>query len=159
MRFWNWDRRKSELNEELEAHVRFAIEDRIARGESPEQARAAALREIGNLPLVADTTRRQWGWERLERFTQDLRYAVRRLRKSPGYALTVILTLTLAIGANTAIFGLFYALQLMLQAQASIVVPYQVLQALPYIMTIVTLVVVRGKGAAPSKLGQPYEMR
>lgn len=110
MRFWNWDRRKSELNEELEAHVRFAIEDRIARGESPEQARAAALREIGNLPLVADTTRRQWGWERLERFTQDLRYAVRRLRKSPGYALTVILTLTLAIGANTAIFGLFYAL-------------------------------------------------
>ena len=57
------------------------------------------------------------------------------------------------------LFGLFYALQLMLQAQASIVVPYQVLQALPYIMTIVTLVVVRGKGAAPSKLGQPYEMR
>jgi simple sugar transport system permease protein len=57
------------------------------------------------------------------------------------------------------LFGLFYALQLMLQAQASIVVPYQVLQALPYIMTIITLVVVRGKGAAPSKLGQPYEMR
>jgi simple sugar transport system permease protein len=47
----------------------------------------------------------------------------------------------------------------MLQAEASVVVPYQVLQALPYIMTIVTLVVVRGKGAAPSKLGQPYEMR
>ena len=57
------------------------------------------------------------------------------------------------------LFGLFYALQLMLQAQASIVVPYQVLQALPYIMTIVTLVAFRGKGAAPSKLGQPYEMR
>ncbi|MBD9596656.1 ABC transporter permease [Ensifer sp. ENS05] len=57
------------------------------------------------------------------------------------------------------LFGLFYALQLMLQAQASIVVPYQALQALPYIMTIVTLVAFRGKGAAPSKLGQPYEMR
>ncbi|KSV73318.1 ABC transporter permease [Ensifer sp. ENS07] len=57
------------------------------------------------------------------------------------------------------LFGLFYALQLMLQAQASIVVPYQVLQALPYIMTIVTLVAFRGKGAAPSNLGQPYEMR
>ncbi len=57
------------------------------------------------------------------------------------------------------LFGLFYALQLMLQAQSSIVVPYQLLQALPYIMTIVTLVVVRGKSAAPSKLGQPYEMR
>lgn len=57
------------------------------------------------------------------------------------------------------LFGLFYALQLMLQAQASVVVPYQVLQALPYIMTIVTLVAFRGKGAAPSKLGQPYEMR
>ena len=57
------------------------------------------------------------------------------------------------------LFGMFYALQLMLQAQASIVVPYQLLQALPYLMTILTLVVVRGKGAAPSKLGQPYEMR
>ncbi|WP_448956437.1 ABC transporter permease [Labrys neptuniae] len=57
------------------------------------------------------------------------------------------------------LFGLFYALQLMLQAQASIVVPYQLLQALPYIMTIVTLVMVRGKGAAPSKLGQPYDAR
>ncbi|MGO4622840.1 ABC transporter permease [Ensifer sp. 2YAB10] len=57
------------------------------------------------------------------------------------------------------LFGLFYALQLMLQAQASIVVPYQVLQALPYVMTIITLVVVRGRGSAPSKLGQPYEMR
>ncbi|WP_027997184.1 ABC transporter permease [Sinorhizobium arboris] len=57
------------------------------------------------------------------------------------------------------LFGLFYALQLMLQAQSSIVVPYQVLQALPYLMTIITLVVVRGRSAAPAKLGQPYEMR
>jgi len=57
------------------------------------------------------------------------------------------------------LFGMFYALQLMLQARASIVVPYQLLQALPYIMTIMVLIFVRGKRAAPAKLGQPYEAR
>jgi predicted permease len=113
MRFnFGWERRRDDLSEELQAHLRMAIEDRIARGEAPEKARAAAMREIGNLPIVADVTRAQWGWAWLERIAQDVRYALRQLRNSPGYTLTSILTLTLAVGANTAIFGLLYALLL-----------------------------------------------
>ncbi|WP_058187531.1 ADOP family duplicated permease [Terracidiphilus gabretensis] len=106
---FDWERRKNDLREELETHLRIAIEERIARGESPEAARAAAMRELGNRLLVADVTRSAWGWLWMERIGQDLRYAIRRLLGSPGFTVTVLLTLALGIGANLAVFQLVYS--------------------------------------------------
>ena len=107
-----FSKRSGDLDEELQFHITMAIRDRIERGQSPEMAHSAVMREFGNVPLVKGVVHEMWGWGWLDRFAQDLRYAVRQLRKSTGFTVTVVITVALAIGANTAIFSLAYALLL-----------------------------------------------
>lgn len=106
---WPWEHSKEDLSEELDSHLRMVIESRIANGEDPAEARSAALREFGNVPLIKDVTREHWGHLWLENSIDDLRYALRHLRRSPGFAATVLLTLAFGIGANLAVFQLLYS--------------------------------------------------
>jgi predicted permease len=108
--FFGSRKKAREIGEELESHLRMAMQDRIDRGESPQNARRAALREFGNAALVQETTREVWVWTAIEHLFQDVRIAARILTKSPAFSAAAVTLIALGIGGNTTIFSMVNAI-------------------------------------------------
>ena len=106
--FYVFRRRQAEreLEEEIRTHLAIAERERRDRGETPCEAKQNARRELGNELLIKETTRDMWGWASLERLSQDMRYVLRQIKRSPVFTTTAVLTLALGLGCTTAMFSI-----------------------------------------------------
>src|SRR5262245_144780 len=95
-----------ELDDELSDHIEQEIIQNMQLGMSREVARTAALRSMGGLAFRKEQVRDTRGTRWLDEFLGDVRFAIRGIKRAPGFSFTVVLTLTLGIGANTTMFTL-----------------------------------------------------
>jgi predicted permease len=103
-------RRTKDIPEEIDTHLAMATRERIERGMAPDEARAAAIREFGNVLLVRQTTREVWAWTWLEQLLQDMRLGARILRQAPALSATTIVLIALVVGGNTTIYSMVNSL-------------------------------------------------
>lgn len=99
------NRREAEMAGEMQEHLDRLIERNVAAGISPNDARNAALREFGGVEQIKEMAREQRVWRWADEFLQDVRFGGRMLLRTPGFTTLAILCLTLAIGANAAVFS------------------------------------------------------
>jgi len=97
-------RRYDDLSVSIQEHIAERADELVDEGMPRAQAEQTARREFGNVALIQQHSREQWQWPVLESILADLKLTFRRLRKSPGFAATVLLTMALGIGANTTVF-------------------------------------------------------
>jgi putative ABC transport system permease protein len=98
-----------DLNEEMRLHLDEKIEEFVASGVDRKEAALRAKREFGNITLLAERSREIWRWPVVEDVWANLRYAARRLKNSARFTVICVLTIAIAVGANTAIFTVDYA--------------------------------------------------
>ena len=113
LREWLWrGRTEREIGDEIHSDLELRIDDYQRRGLAPDEARRRALVDLGGVEQTRELVRDARGFRPLDDLLRDTLYAVRLLGRAPGFTLTVILTLALGIGANTAIFSLVDAVML-----------------------------------------------
>src|SRR6202044_1996894 len=101
-----------DLSEEIRLHIEEHAEQLLHEGMSAEEAQRKARVAFGNRTAIEERSREVWQWPTLESIWADVRYALRQLKNSPAFSITVILSLTLGLGANTTIFTFVNALLL-----------------------------------------------
>jgi predicted permease len=99
------NRRYDDIAVSIQEHIDERIDELMEEGMPRDEAERAARRDFGNVTLLRERSREVWQWQRLEAVLADLKHVFRRLGRSPGFAITVVLTLAIGIGANTAVFS------------------------------------------------------
>ena len=99
------NRRYDDISVSIQEHIDERTDELMDEGMPRDEAERAARRDFGNVTLLRERSREVWQWRRLESLLMDIKHVCRRLARSPGFAITVVLTLAIGIGANTAVFS------------------------------------------------------
>ena len=99
------NRRYDDISVSIQEHIDERVDELMEEGMLRDEAERAARRDFGNVTLLRERSREVWQWRRLESLLMDIKHVCRRLARAPGFAITVVLTLAIGIGANTAVFS------------------------------------------------------